>query len=271
MCSDIFPGILLIIWICSTVYLWKRKKEKWTRLLIISSSVAILFCISPLILQGPLFFSFADWLMSGIKYAEYKSSFLESIGGMLGTVLAIFGALWADNELNQKQRNEEDKRKEEEQAQLDAVNARIVYYDFLFVFKQMHEKYDSASQKPENDKLKEFYNSIMNHRILIDDQWIRTVSLLPESIFPDDKRHHIYLIYDYISRIRTTIENCQQGFNDQIVEQAYKCTEDLLKIAPSEYRTKLDNPTAEIAAKQNLSDGVWKDLSNTARILKSSS
>lgn len=280
MCSFNIPDLigfltfLIIIVLFVACIIWliiTKRKERWTIFLILSGFLCVLFLFMPIILQNQCIASIVDSLLNGLRYADYKSSFIESVGGMLGTVLAIFGALWADNELNQKQRKEEDRRQEKEQKQQDAVNARIIYYDFLFVFQQMKEKYESASTETDDNLKKEaFHRSIINHRILIDDQWIRTVAVLPEDPFDHTKRHHIYSLYDRICSIRTAIENCQEGYVKSKVDKAYSGVKELLEIAPNAHRIVPTNPDNETIARQNMSDNVWSDLIATARINQSS-
>ena len=63
----------------------------------------------------------ASWFLSPL--GEYGSSYIETLGAILGTFLAITGALWTQRKIDEVQ----DKKELRE-------SALIVYYDFEFEF-----------------------------------------------------------------------------------------------------------------------------------------
>lgn len=68
----------------------KRKHGAFT----IMCLITILFIVMPLLLKGPVTNKLVAWILSGLKYQEYKSAYLGLVGGILGTWMAITGAIY---------------------------------------------------------------------------------------------------------------------------------------------------------------------------------
>ena len=119
---------IVFAWIGFVIYytIQNRKKEKWNCVMLIAVTVCSVYLAYPLLLSNSLAFDAANKYFSELGLPDYKSSFLESIGGLLGNFLAIAGALWADRQLKKMQEDDD-----------DALNARVIFYDFLFVFEQL--------------------------------------------------------------------------------------------------------------------------------------
>ena len=92
-------------------------------LFIISIVIALMFMISPVLLKCEQFFDFAKFFFEELVLVEYKSAFIGAIGGMIGSFLAITGALWVAKKT----------AKDENQKEIQK-NALIVYYDIKLFF-----------------------------------------------------------------------------------------------------------------------------------------
>lgn len=88
-------------------------------LFIVVCVVALLFVFSPLLIRLPCVYDSIRWVLSGFINDEYKSTYIEMMGALLGALVAITGAIWTQKVL--------DKHKYKEQIVRDA---HIVYSDF---------------------------------------------------------------------------------------------------------------------------------------------
>ena len=88
--------------------------------------IIVLFVLAPLLLKINFFNNATSWFLKALKFEGYKSSYLETVGALLGTFFAITGALWT-------QRKEE--RRKEKQVLREV--ATVIYYDFEFAYKNI--------------------------------------------------------------------------------------------------------------------------------------
>lgn len=98
-----------------------NKKRNTNMLFIIVSAISAVFILIPLILRIKLIYKVASWFLSPL--GEYGSSYVETLGAILGTFLAVTGALWTQRKIDEVQDRKELRE-----------SALIVYYDFEFVF-----------------------------------------------------------------------------------------------------------------------------------------
>lgn len=74
--------------------------------------VTVLFIVMPLFLQVSVIRNAIEWILSGLKYQEYKSAYLGLVGGLLGSWLAITGVFILNvNLTGKKRKKEQSKRK----------------------------------------------------------------------------------------------------------------------------------------------------------------
>ena len=98
-----------------------NRKRTPNILFIIVSAISAAFILIPLVLRIEFVYKAVSWFISPL--GEYGSSYIETLGAILGTFLAITGALWTQRKIDEVQ----DKKELRE-------SALIVYYDFEFVF-----------------------------------------------------------------------------------------------------------------------------------------
>ena len=170
----------------------------------ISLSLTILFVFSPLILKIPQI-KYAVSIFFGALTAEtYKSSFMESIGSVLGTALTITATLFIQKKL--------DKRAEKENKEKEANDVRrriiIIYYDLELAFKEIANVYNIlivSAFLTEGDKSKNFYDVASKYDLYIDDKWIRNVASLHD-VFDKKMLEQIFVIYGDICSINNGLK-----------------------------------------------------------------
>lgn len=91
--------------------LFDKLKEKKISTFSIMCVITLLFVILPLIMKIPIISDVIAWLMSALKYQEYKSAYLGLVGGLVGSWLAITGATYTQQKINE----DADKRKSQEE------------------------------------------------------------------------------------------------------------------------------------------------------------
>ncbi|MBL4930906.1 hypothetical protein JK634_03745 [Clostridium sp. YIM B02565] len=73
----------------------KTYKQKYGNIIfIIICFIGGLFLITPILLRVQIFSGLLSWLLSPLKTTEYKSSYIQTFGAILGTFMAVSGALW---------------------------------------------------------------------------------------------------------------------------------------------------------------------------------
>ena len=74
--------------------------------------VTVLFIVMPLFLQVSVIRNAIAWILSGLKYQEYKSAYLGLIGGLLGSWLAITGAIYTQRKFDREKEKKKSNRRE---------------------------------------------------------------------------------------------------------------------------------------------------------------
>ncbi len=108
----------------------------------VSVIIACIFVISPLLLRNNSISITASKIFEPLKLEGYKSSYIETVGSLLGTFLAITGALWT-------QRKEE-KRKEKQEIKEAAT---IIYYEFKTALEDIFSLVSTYEEEKEKQLL----------------------------------------------------------------------------------------------------------------------
>lgn len=84
-----------------------QKRRNRTHIIIVSVVLVLVF---PVLLQIPLLNEFCVWYLSGFNNIDYKACYLQSLVTIIGTFIAVFGALW----VSRKQEQENNLREKKE-------------------------------------------------------------------------------------------------------------------------------------------------------------
>ena len=80
----------------------------------IMCGVTVIFIILPLVMKSQIVSDFIAWLMSALKYQEYKSAYLGILGGLAGSWLAITGAIYTQRKFDAERKQEEKEKAQQE-------------------------------------------------------------------------------------------------------------------------------------------------------------
>lgn len=130
-----------------------KLREKKISTFSIMCVITVVFIFLPLIMKIPVVSDVIAWLMSALKYQEYKSAYLGLIGGLVGSWLAITGAIFTQQKMNE----DSDKRKEQEEIERKLENkkyAKGICRSFLLNEIRQNDKIIKRDERPE------FYESL---------------------------------------------------------------------------------------------------------------
>ena len=152
------------------------------------SLIVFAFILSPFLLKFDSVNAHMSNFLFGLKTSEYKSSYIESLGALLGTFFAVTAAL-----LTQKFFDKSAEKKELKEC------ATIIYYDFEFAINQIIDSelsYNETQRRKKEKILDENFNWYEELRgkyaIYIDDEWIHNVAKLSHFLSSE----HIKTLYD---------------------------------------------------------------------------
>jgi|GEM_PF-6160257 len=159
-------------------------KKKIQIFLLLSITISIFIIIFPFILNIPYISFSISWFLQPLKNANYKIAYIGFIGSILGTYLAISGAIWVQKR--------ERKKKEKDEI---IKNATIVYYDIKLSCLEL-----ICMAK----------NTICR-KIYLEPNWIEKVAALPKDRIDIQK---IYNIYGRLYNVKLKLENIKNNMED---------------------------------------------------------
>ena len=164
--------------------------------------IILLFVIAfPLIFKIPCVHDKLSFLFSFTNTAEMKAAYIEFIGALLGSAIAIIGALYVQSKIDANE--EKSKRKK---------YALIVYYDFKFAFDDLKKIYRDNKLKNDLSGVSgEEYVDLLcetacdGRSLYFDDKWIEHVAELSNYI-ENCKIQQIYKIYGQLCDLKQTLD-----------------------------------------------------------------
>lgn len=173
------------------------------------------FLITPILLRVPFFSNLFSWLLHPLKTTEYKSSYIKTFGAILGTFMAVSGALWTQKKIDEVTEGKSLKE-----------SALIVYYDFYFAaddIKVLIENYLNSQKKIINEleDIEQFKKCKKKYRLYLDDNWIRNVASLSH-ILSDEETKMIYKIYGDLNTIKQAVNISEEQLSFEEAKTAYR-------------------------------------------------
>lgn len=180
-------------------YLKEERKERWGFIFLLF--ITAMLVISPILMHIPLFSNFLSDFLSTLETQEYKGVYLEAISTLIGTFLAIYGALWTQRRIDSR---DEVKKKRAALA--------VVYYDFDFAYKDLKEMFCEKKDGKFN-KLKITQKTIIENmmkqkteNLFIDEDWIKNVASLSD-VFGEKTLKMIFQMYGKINTIKMILDD----------------------------------------------------------------
>lgn len=170
----------------------------------ITLGLTALFILSPLFLRFSIIKNIVAFFFEPLTYENYKSSFIETIGSIVGTILAITGTLFLQKKIDQKV-EEEKKEKEEIDIRRRII---VIYYDLKLAFDDisvMYKLFIFSSFFVNNKPGEEFYKSASKIELYVDNNWIQNVASLHD-VFDEELLEKIFLIYGDICSIKNGLK-----------------------------------------------------------------
>lgn len=201
----------------------------------------------PLFLRISFVKNIITCFLSPLNESGYKSSYFETVGNIIGTILAITGTLFLQGMIDRKA----DKEKELKKKKDIRYRVIIVYYDLKLAFEdisKIHSLLPESTLLVNEELFDASYNKARSIEIYVDENWIRNVASLHE-IFDDEKLKEIFLCYGDICSIRNGLKSGNKDKNsiDKLNEltskffgkakkdsQLAKCYNDLLEYLEDE-------------------------------------
>lgn len=149
--------------------------------------------------------------MSPLNESGYKSSYFETVGNIIGTILAITGTLFLQGMIDRKADEEKESKKKKD----IRYRVVIVYYDLKLAFEdisKIHSLLPESTLLINEELFDAFYNRARNIELYVDENWIRNVASLHE-IFDDETLKEIFLCYGDICSIRSGLKSGNKDKN----------------------------------------------------------
>ena len=174
-------------------------KQSYNFIFIIAIAVAFVFFSSPILLHIDSISQTIDYLLSSLKYTEYKEAYIGATGGLIGACIAIPGALWVERKIF----------KYNEKKEIEKV-AFILYYDIKLFYEEVALLTDILSSITSISSIQERLNTFIKYKnrvgIHIHPDWISLTAALKDHL-NENELESIYLFYGKVSNIKTIIEN----------------------------------------------------------------
>lgn len=175
------------------------KRKMLNALLLFSVLLAVLFLLSPSLLDYPWIYDKVDLFFKPLKNSEYKGAFIGASGGMIGSFLAITGALWVERRL----------AKDNNQKEIEKT-ALILYFDMTFFYQEVSPLATNIAwilgipdKSHKENRYMNFKNQVGVH---FHSEWISLVASLKD-ILSQSEIEQIYAFYGNVSDLKTKIEN----------------------------------------------------------------
>ncbi len=184
-----------------------------------------IFVVSPLLLKIKTVSDVVSILLKALETEGYRSTYIETMGALLGTFLAISGALWTQRRISEK----EEKNRVREKT-------LIIYYDFFFAVNNICDFYDKVSVGMAPD---DFWNNIKaavsSLEIQLYNEWMLNIVSISKYLKNEEVKE-ICKIYSELNKIKKMI---QISVNDLTEAEVEKLCEAMSKYVELERKESL--------------------------------
>lgn len=201
----------------------KNLKEfvKENKLFSIAIVITIIFVLCPLWLKLSILHNGVSWVLKALSDQGFKSSYIETTGAILGTFLAVTGAVWTQRMIDTKVENE--KKRE---------CALIIFYDFEFAFEELCSYIRSYRIKAnpicinvlEDEKIEAFRECGKSFKIYIHNEWIENVAKISR-YFSNAEIKTIYEMYGDLETVRKIYDKPLEQISKSELKLAFKSME----------------------------------------------
>jgi len=177
------------------------EKLRWRNFMIL---VIIIFLVSlffiPLILRIPFIKQCVLFCLSFTDNLDYKIAYIEIWGVIIGSFIAIYGALWTQRKINEK-----------ESKKLISKYACVTFYDLHFSFQELIRLFDDTKRKYNfehidgEDRAKKLCEIAISRKLTFNQNWILDISYLNGTL-SDTEIKLIYKCYGKLENINRAIE-----------------------------------------------------------------
>lgn len=180
-----------------TIILEKLRRRNFIILVIII--FFLLLFVIPLILRIPFIRQCALFCLSFTDNPDYKIAYVEMWGVIVGSFIAIYGALWTQRKIDEKEKKE-----------LISKYACVTYYDLYFSFQELIKLFDDTKRKYNLDRIdgedsaKKLCDIALGRKFTFNQNWILDVSQLNGTLSETEIKL-IYKCYDKLENINRAI------------------------------------------------------------------
>ena len=138
---------------------------------------------------------FVLFCLSFTDNPDYKIAYVELWGVIIGSFIAIYGTLWAQKKIDEKEKQEE-----------YAKYACVVYYDIYFSCKELIKLFEDTKSKfcldaiNAEDAVDKLCQTAMGRNLLYNSNWIVDVAQLT-TVLTEVEIKHIYKCYEKLENI----------------------------------------------------------------------
>lgn len=180
--------------------------EKRVLLFTLLIFLGVLFFI-PLLFKIPIIKSVVLYLLSFTDNGDYKVAYIELIGALIGSFIAVYGALWVQRRINKNTEIDEQKK-----------YACIAYYDLDFAFKDLLKIHSDTKRKykierfDNEENVDKFCKIALGRKLYLNQNWISDMAQLGEKLSQAELR----LAYDCYGKLMDIDRALQSGEVDSI-------------------------------------------------------
>lgn len=211
---------------------------KGKRIIIFSIIIVVVtMFIFPLSLQTTVIKQIVNCLLSFSKNPDYKVAYVEFLGAIIGSFMAICGSVWIQSQVDKRQ--EIDRRKK--YACIVFNDLDLAFKDLLKLVDETDKQYDQTNR--DNKDYKVLLSEIsMGKKIYLSPNWISDVAQLNNVLSRED----IQTIYKYYGILLDIDQALQLRNKNEIMECYDLCIKELISINHKKPKDEVQNMLSKL-------------------------